>query len=163
MSSSMSIMVCLAQFVGIVGAAFASGSFMCLSVIAIPALKAPKITLPDTAMRFRTLALTVRNTMPPLAVLSTSAFGFLAWKVPSARMAYSIAAVCTIGVVPFTLLLVLRPTFTLMSKAEVAEPKSRGTEDADWEKLLDRWTLLNGVRAIFPLLGALVGLHTALM
>ncbi|KAK9323661.1 hypothetical protein V1517DRAFT_351954 [Lipomyces orientalis] len=162
MSSSMSIMLCVAQFVGIVGAAFTSGSILSVSLIAIPALKAPKVTLPDTAVRFRTLALTGRKIMPSLAVLSTSGFGFLAWKVPSARMAYSIAAGCTIGIVPFTLLLLLRTTFTLMSKTEVVEPKSRGAEDENWEKLLDRWMFMNGVRAMLPLLGALVGLQSAL-
>ncbi|KAK9364975.1 hypothetical protein V1509DRAFT_448869 [Lipomyces kononenkoae] len=135
---------------------------MALSVIAMPAIKAPKVTLPDTAMRVRTLALTGRRVMPPIVVLSSAGFGFLAWKVPSARMAYSIAAACTIGVVPFTILVLLKPLSALISKAEVAEPKGRGVEDENWEKLLNKLILLNGVRVLMLLAGSLVGLHTAL-
>ncbi|KAK9328508.1 hypothetical protein V1520DRAFT_312964 [Lipomyces starkeyi] len=158
--------LCLAQFIGIIGSAFISGAIMSLSAHTIPALKAPKISTPDTAARFRTLLFAVRRTLPFIAILPTASFAFLAWKAPDAKMAHSIAAVCSAGFIPYTLLFMMRTCRAILSKAEVLESKSRGPESSEGENLevlLNRWEMMNYTRGVLPLVGALVGLSAVLL
>ncbi|KAK9371608.1 uncharacterized protein V1513DRAFT_428387 [Lipomyces chichibuensis] len=157
---------CLAQFIGIIGSAFISGAIMSLSALTIPALKAPKVSTPDTAARFRTLVFSVRRMVPFLAILPTLSFAFLAWNAPHAKMAHSIAAVCSAGFIPYTFLFMMGTIRAIFSKAEVLESKSRGAESSEAENLevlLNRWAMMNSVRGMLPLLGAMVGLSAVLL
>ncbi|KAK9492043.1 hypothetical protein V1508DRAFT_419898 [Lipomyces doorenjongii] len=158
--------LCLAQFIGIIGSAFISGALISLSVLTIPALKAPNISTPDTATRFRALVFAVRRTVPFLAILPTASFAFLAWKAPDAKMAHSIAALCSVAFIPYTLLFMMRTNRAIFAKAEVLESKSRGPESSEAENLevlLNHWVMMNSIRGFLPLLGALVGLSAVLL
>ncbi|KAK9388729.1 hypothetical protein V1515DRAFT_419160 [Lipomyces mesembrius] len=166
MSFCSTTVLCLAQFIGIIGSAFISGAIMSLSALTIPALKAPKISTPDTATRFRELVSAIRRTVPFLAILPTASFAFLAWKAPDAKMAHLIATVCSASFIPYTLLFMMRTNRAILSKAEVLESKSRGPESSEGENLellLNQWVMMNSIRGVLPLLGALVGLSAVLL
>ncbi|KAK9245919.1 hypothetical protein V1506DRAFT_537019 [Lipomyces tetrasporus] len=115
-------------------------------------------------MRFRTFYTAGLTIFPFLVILPTASFAFLAWRVATGRMAYGFAAASTFVAAPFTLLVQGMTTKAIISKADVVESKTRGGSEAEGlEALLDRWALLNGIKGLLPLLGAVVGLSTILM
>ncbi|KAJ8097163.1 hypothetical protein POJ06DRAFT_262681 [Lipomyces tetrasporus] len=115
-------------------------------------------------MRFRTFYTAGLTIFPFLVILPTASFAFLAWRVAAGRMAYGFAAASTFVAAPFTLLVQGMTTKAIISKADVVESKTRGGSEAEGlEALLDRWALLNGIKGLLPLLGAVVGLSTILM
>ncbi|KAK9320004.1 hypothetical protein V1517DRAFT_330674 [Lipomyces orientalis] len=135
-----------------------------MSLVAIPGIKAPKITVPDTPMRFRALYTAGLAIFPFLIILPTASYAFLAWRVAAARMAYGFAAGSTFAAAPFSLLVQGTTTKAIISKADVVESKTRGSSEAEGlEEFLDRWALVNGIKGLLPLLGAVVGLSAILM
>lgn len=89
-------------------------------------------------------------------------FVYLAWSVrpgtplfkqtPYNRSGvYLAAAVLTVGIAPFTTL-VMAPTNAAISKLADSD---EWLDDDEVVELLERWTVLNRLRSVFPLVGAL--------
>jgi hypothetical protein len=71
---------------------------------------------------------------------------------------YGMAAVLTVGIVPWTILAMSGTNERLIAVAE-----GKGKEDeGEVGVLLGRWTALNGVRSLFPLLGSVVAVMAVL-
>ena len=70
-------------------------------------------------------------------------------------MGFWVAAAATLGIVPYTVVVM---TGTLDRLVELARQAERGDlgvkETREAEKLLGWWVVLNGIRSLFPLLGA---------
>lgn len=86
---------------------------------------------------------------------------------------YGLAAILTLGIAPFTIVFMAPTNGRLLAKAEKAREKGKGKEkekvvggeanDREIMELLRKWTVLNGVRSLLPLLGATVAVVAALV
>ena len=102
---------------------------------------------------------------PPIAVAVAASFLYLAWSERSGaplfeQTAYSrsglfsAAAVLTLGMIPYTLLVMTGTNDALLGKAKSAPEIS----DTETSSLIEKWTTLNAVRGCLPLAAAAVGL-----
>lgn len=101
--------------------------------------------------------------MPRFIILPFLAFAYAAYEAPTASLTnlYAAAAVTTAGIVPWTLLAMMKTNHTLMARAETVTEKSGKSEEQDLKEvkaLLKKWTRLNAARAVFPLVGAALGI-----
>ncbi len=106
---------------------------------------------------------------PPIAMLSSAAFGFLAYRLSKTLNQnqgelYGLAALSTLSIVPYTLIIMRGVNAKLISKAD--DLRARSTDDivanTDEEKrsakeLIDWWATLNFGRGLLPLMGTIVG------
>jgi len=118
---------------------------------------------------------------PPLALLASAAYTYLAYTLSNAPLSinhprgewYAFAAVATVGVVPWTVGVMRDVDGKLMERAEgegvrrkvdagevEVEVEGEGEEGA--RSLLDRWGTMNLVRGLMPALGAVLGVWASL-
>lgn len=102
---------------------------------------------------------------PPIALGAAASLGFLAWSLRGLRTAtvvglrpsslFVIAAVSTMAIVPFTIVF-MRPTNNklLAHAAKAKKDELSVTETEDVASLLERWTSLNRLRGVLPMVGA---------
>jgi hypothetical protein len=76
------------------------------------------------------------------------------------EVAYIVATVLCVAIVPWTLILMM-PTNSLIA-ASTKNQATEGDEAVVVKKLLDKWRMMNFARALFPLVGGIVGLAKAL-
>ncbi|PLB54699.1 DUF1772-domain-containing protein [Aspergillus steynii IBT 23096] len=161
----------VAQVVGLTGSAWLAGNITALSVNVIPALLkshhqdgTPLLT---TLRHYRNLYDNGHAQNPPIAALTASAFGYLAYAVHNgtsvsalstreSALLYVASAVLTIGIVPWTIVAMTGTNRKLLGRAEAGVTIEKGDEREVLEGL-ERWAVLNAVRGVFPLLGGVVG------
>ncbi|KAI4721819.1 hypothetical protein E4T48_01909 [Aureobasidium sp. EXF-10727] len=159
----------LAKIVGLTSAAWLSGNISALSLISLPAIANIKqdSTL-SNAHAVRLWEQTFRrgaSQNPPIALGGAISLGFLAWSLRNLRTTtavgvrhsplFVLAAVSTIAIVPFTLVFMKNTNNKLLEYAARAKKDELSvTETEDVDALLRRWTLLNSVRGLLPLAGA---------
>lgn len=115
-----------------------------------------------------------KKAAPLLSLIATSSFGFLSYKlVKTLNQAkgevYALAALATISIVPYTLLVMATTNGTLLNKAAQADAQQKNAESNISEKefeneesakeLIARWSLLNFGRGVLPLVGTSLGLY----
>lgn len=147
-----------------------SGNIAALSTISIPPLiqghKDDQISTVKTARVWKALFERGKSQNPPIAAATASAFVYLAWSVrsgtslsrvarPNASILYGLAAVLTIGIVPYTFVAMSTTNNALLAKAE-----GKSTENA--EEDLRKWASLNAGRSLFPLTAGLLGIFATL-
>ncbi|KAF4626910.1 hypothetical protein G7Y89_g11245 [Cudoniella acicularis] len=104
---------------------------------------------------------------PPVALAVASSFAYLAWSSPSrsgtsnnnSRL-YTLAAALTMGIVPFTLMFMAPTNNKIFRKA--AQAATAPAFDSEFGALIERWSTLNFVRSLLPLLGGVVGMAAIL-
>jgi hypothetical protein len=115
-----------------------------------------------------------KRNAPPFAALSSACYFYLAYTLPSnaekAKLyGYLAAGALTIGIIPYTVLVMLPTNKKLLAKVE--ETKALTVKDEVVEiglgnetahKLVDSWGVLNLGRAVLLTAGSLVGTWTAL-
>jgi noranthrone monooxygenase len=137
------------------------GSVFTYSYAGVPALSVALPTSPLlVCQQWKKMYALGRASSPPIAVISSSCFGWVWWH--TSEVAYAAAAGLVLLMIPWTLL-VMMPTNNLI------EARSRPHEEGDLDggvlrvkQLLRKWTVMNYIRAVFPLAGGIVGLVTAL-
>ncbi|KAL3262087.1 hypothetical protein ABHI18_003120 [Aspergillus niger] len=165
---------CIAQAIGLSGAAWLSGNIFSLSLMTIPALlqshKEHKIPLSIITKQWALLYETGKNRAPPIALFTATTFLYLSWATRAestlaaiaprgATTAYAISAALTIAIVPWTILAMKGTNGALEEKAKVGVQEEKNPQEGERVLgLLNRWALLNGARALWPLAGFLVGL-----
>ncbi|KAK2768409.1 hypothetical protein FQN54_000264 [Arachnomyces sp. PD_36] len=167
-------------------------SVLSIPTLAIPAKSTTKLTpgtpIPHLTHQWLYLYGIGSSIAPKLALVCSTTFAYLGYTARStgttgasallrSRPAsttsnlYYLAAVFTIGIAPFTLG-VMWPTNTKLKEFAEREPVAEGTyidekvekqEVEEVQGLLNKWTNLNIVRGILPLVGAAVGAAAALV
>ncbi|KAL3961145.1 hypothetical protein ACCO45_006262 [Purpureocillium lilacinum] len=109
--------------------------------------------------------------VPPFAAIATLANlgnAYISWRSNNGgagvALHFLLAGVCTASLVPFTLMFVVRSEGLLLEKAaeKPGDGKPRdGKDKVTWSvartrELIGEWARLNYVRALFPLVGALI-------
>ncbi|KAG9659778.1 DUF1772-domain-containing protein, partial [Aureobasidium melanogenum] len=165
----MSSIKIVAKIIGITSAAWLSGNISALSLISIPAVA--NIKNDSSLSNAHAVRIWQQNYQrgatqnPPIALGASTSLGYLAWSLRNFRTAtvvrlrpsalFAIAAVSTIAIVPFTIVF-MRPTnnelLGLAARAQKDETSVAETKDV--EGLLERWTALNRVRGVLPMVGA---------
>ncbi len=97
--------------------------------------------------------------MVPLTVLSAIATGTVAFFVPEKRLELGAAAVCTIAAMPWTFVMMMKTNNRLigLSKDDAGVEREKVGEKGVNE-LLQKWRVLNAIRAGFPLVGGAISL-----
>ncbi|KAF3001343.1 hypothetical protein E8E13_005976 [Curvularia kusanoi] len=163
-----------AKIIGISGAAWLSGTISTLSLISLPTLLTS--TTSGTLTPPQAIALWSQHFQrgfslaPPIAVLTATSLVYCGWSAPSsrtpgstgvtwtsnARLFYAAAAL-TVSIVPFTVLFMRGTNEVLLGFAERVGGKGISAgEGEEGARLMGRWMVLNGVRGVLPMLGAVV-------
>jgi noranthrone monooxygenase len=139
------------------------GSGLTYSYAGVPALSvalSPSTGTLLVCQQWKKMYALGRASSPPIAVISASCFGWVWWH--TSEVAYAAAAGSVFLMIPWTLL-VMMPTNNLI------EARARPHEEEDLDgavlrvrQLLRKWSVMNYIRAVFPLAGGIVGLVTAL-
>jgi len=159
----------IAQVVGITSAAFLSGLISSVSLLTVPAIATAPPSL--KSQQWATMYAIGASTAPPIAIVSSLAFSYLASQVPKAPALlkhtilntdqtfylYTAAAILVPAIVPWTLGVMGGTNDKLHEKAEM---DSEMKEDLELDNLISRWKVLNLGRAVFPALAAVLGLWT---
>ncbi|KIX07457.1 uncharacterized protein Z518_02110 [Rhinocladiella mackenziei CBS 650.93] len=164
--------------VGVTGAMWLGekGNIAALSLMAVPALRLSKandgVSSTSLVKQWRYIYEAGKSQNPPIAAATAAAFIYLAWSVrriaPRSQIPlyYGSAAVLTLGIVPFTLM-VMSPTNnrliqhseTMSMEGSAAPSRAR---DDEIDQLIAKWNTLNGVRSLLPLAGGILGLVASL-
>lgn len=106
---------------------------------------------------------------PPVAASTAAAFLYLAYSArrtapkSSVALYYGTAAILTLGIVPFTLAVMAPTNNKLVQYSDKGGKEALAqAQNADIDGLISRWTTLNAVRSLLPLVGGLVGLLASL-
>ncbi|PYH47016.1 DUF1772 domain-containing protein [Aspergillus saccharolyticus JOP 1030-1] len=164
----------IAQAVGLTGAAWLSGNIFSLSLMGMPPLiethHTENIPLSSVVKQWRTIYTYGAQRAPSIGLCTAATFFYLAWSVRestplslitarNSSQVYCLAGALTLGIVPFTIVFMKKTNDRLTQWAQHrAEEAWTAEADAEVEGLLWKWTWLNAVRSVFPLLGGLVGL-----
>ena len=102
--------------------------------------------------------------MPTLVVLTSSAYFYLAYKLSNwstgLTRKYIAAGLFTLGIVPYTLMVMAKTNEQLSAKAvDVPTEKSEIADGPEVKELVNSWIKMNFVRGMLPLLGTVFGLH----
>ncbi|KAI9742982.1 MAG: hypothetical protein M1818_003277 [Claussenomyces sp. TS43310] len=163
----------IAQVLGFTSSGFLSGTILSISVFAMPTLTQSPTSLLLQQWRFLFLRGAARA--PVLAVLSclTSAYaayaryssaasgsvkvgggdGDRSWLYPAAT------AVLTAGIIPFTFLFMAETNARLTELGRSVHGGEAKVSRAQVLDLVQHWTLLNGIRSCWPLVGCVVGIY----
>jgi len=150
------------QALGITTSLVLAGAIASISHITTPVLST---TPPSTFLPLWTrLYARGAATAPPLAVLSTACFLYLAYSASDWTGAYATAAAATLAIVPYTLLFMMGTNRRLEARAKMvgASAKEDGGRQEESRALLEWWTVLNFGRSVLPLVGGLVGLWSVM-
>ncbi|KAJ5219133.1 uncharacterized protein N7498_001232 [Penicillium cinerascens] len=187
--------IVVAQMIGTLGCGYVAGGMMGLSLVTIPVLVIParhpstgaRKTSGTSAAHLSHQWLNAYNRglsiYPPTAAVSSLANAYLAWVLRDAPAPtavnyswgsiYATAAVITMGIMPWTFL-VMWPTNTkLMAHAarddaalaegtkgmvvNEQEKAKRARDDQDVPALVEKWGELNFYRSLFVVAGAVIG------
>jgi len=164
-----STLVRTSQVVGITASTLLAGSAFTMSLITVPLILASPT--PILLQQWRTLFTTGSKIAPPLAIFTFVNFSYLAYVSRSDQgqthpsrsswRGYGFAAISAVAIVPFTLLFMKGVNDQLMVASGEGVGKA-ALSAVDVTGLVERWGMLNSIRSVLPLLGAVVGLWTAL-
>ena len=134
------------------------GSIFTYSYGAIPAVSLALPTPWLARQQWKKMYSLGKAISPPLCLISAGCFGW-AW-VRTGKVAHVLAAGLTLSIVPWTLIVMKRTNDSIASPGE--RQNNEGGDAVAVKKLLDKWAVMNFIRALFPLAGGVVGLVTAL-
>ena len=112
---------------------------------------------------------------PAIALVSVVSYGYLSYRLygtlnhPKAEM-YGLSALATLGIWPYTIFGMMGTNQKLLKKHDDMKGLAVGEKVTEVglakgesaKELLDRWGMLNLGRAVFPLVGAVLGLWATL-
>ncbi|KAJ9483998.1 hypothetical protein VN97_g9389 [Penicillium thymicola] len=166
----------VAQAIGLTGAAWLSGNIAALSMNAAPALlrarSEDRLPIANVVKLWRNFYESGKSQNPPIAVLTASAFFYLAWSTRSGvsllrqvarntTTLYGTAAILILGIMPYTITAMSSTNNALLAKAELAsEPTAQVSMEI--EELVSKWISLNVFRSLLPLAGGLLGIFATL-
>ncbi|KAE9377164.1 DUF1772-domain-containing protein [Stipitochalara longipes BDJ] len=177
--SSISTTFRTAQAVGLGGAMWLSGNIEALSLISVPALsksqKQDSVPAGILARQWKYIYDDGKIQNPSIAVIAGTSFAYLAWSVRSgtalslvvpknSAQIYSVAALLTYGMIPYTAIFMLSTNQKLMAKADqaVGAKGAVATDDKEVIELLKNWAVVSGIRGLLPLLGGIVSMAAIL-
>ncbi|KAH7418806.1 hypothetical protein BKA64DRAFT_208632 [Cadophora sp. MPI-SDFR-AT-0126] len=164
----------IAQVVGSSGAVWLSGNIAAVSMFTVPAIRQAHsqdgVSSVVLAKVWESVYEAGKALNPPVAAGVTSSFAYLAWSsrvgvhLPkNCSQLYGLAALLTIGIVPFTFILMAGTNNKLSAKAKrQSGAVSVPAYDDAFAKLIDRWGTLNFCRSLLPFLGGVIGLVATL-
>jgi len=149
------------------------GAIVCLSKYAVPAIRstASESSTKLSLAQLRSIFHSGAGVFPPMAYVASSSFALLAYVDASKRAGFILAALGSIGIFPFTVLVMLPAV-----NGRLLELDDKAKKDGDAGRraletpgtsreviaLLDKFANYNYVRGGIMLFGGLVGLYTAL-
>ncbi|KAF9887102.1 hypothetical protein FE257_010596 [Aspergillus nanangensis] len=165
----------IAQTIGLSGSAWLSGNIVTYSMATVPAILH---TVHHDGLPLSLAVKTWRNAYelgkaqnPKIAAVTAASFLYCAWAVRAGTslapltprnspLLYGVAAVLTVGIVPWTLGVMMPTNNRLLAKADSKGELSQQS-CAEVEPLLQKWIKLNVVRGLLPFLGAISGVIAA--
>ncbi|KAG6367966.1 hypothetical protein INS49_002166 [Diaporthe citri] len=151
----------LAASAGILGSAWNSGGQAMLSALAIPGLLSTSSAVPSQILAQQWAGIYNKGKVlgPQVAAVSLLGYGYLMYDRSRQSRGwgkYVGAAALTVGIVPFTVFFMDATNQALLGVAAGTAGHLSAEAVRD---LLVKWRVLNLVRSLFPLAGALLGLY----
>lgn len=157
----------IAQTLGITSSAILAGYVASASFAVVPRLL--ESPTPLLLRQWNNAYLAGKKYAPPFAALSSACYFYLASKAPQSKYyGYIVAGTLTVGIIPYTLAVMVDTNKKLLAKVE--ETKTLGIKDEVVEvglgnetahKLVDSWGMLNLGRAVLLAVSSGVGVWTA--
>lgn len=155
-----------------------AGNIASVSVLTVPALKRSHsrdgVSSESLARQWLCIYGVGKSQAPPVALVTSACLAYLAWSFreggqlgegmpKNTAWLYGAAALLTLGIVPYTLILMSHTNNLLSAKAAQAlESRQEGAtitfDGNEFSKLLNRWANYNIVRSLLPLSGAITAL-----
>lgn len=145
------------------------GNIAALSMISVPAINNVKagggIDSSQAARLWEQNYSLGKSQNPPVALIGAGAFTFLAWsfrhKMPirgvKPTYMFAAAAMCTLGIVPYTLTFMGSTNGRLLDHAAAAKHLDMSAAaGVDVDQLLAQWKQLNSIRSVLPLIGTII-------
>jgi len=160
----------LAQTLGLTTSLLLGGANLALSILLVPRLL--ESPTPLLLRQWHAAYLLGKRSFPPLALLSSLSYFFLAYKgdaLDGNRMGYLVAGLLTVGIVPYTVAFMQSTNRKLIERNE--EMGALGAEDTVVEvglgnesahALVDWWGVLNLGRGAMLSVAGILGVWTAL-
>lgn len=142
-----------------------SGLLMSLYSITMPVLISTSTSEHVLLRQWRIIFDKGHTQGPALAVSTSVIYCYVAWARETANESgkpYLLAAALTMGIVPYTWVFMWRTNTNLFDAVDQSRTKTLNITKGRAEDMIKQWTTLHGVRSLFPLAGALVGLSTML-
>ncbi|KAF2429266.1 DUF1772-domain-containing protein [Tothia fuscella] len=158
------------QATALVAASFLSGAMMSLSAIAIPVFLDTNTETAHLLRQWARLYHYGHIYMPTLAVGTTGLYAYVGLRKRAANdkkwIRYVVAGAVTISIVPFTWLMMAPTNDTLFELEKLALANGTASvsvlEASIVQEQVVKWAWLHVVRAVFPLVGAILGLVSVL-
>jgi hypothetical protein len=160
----------LAQTIGITVASAAAGSTLSISFYTIPRLL--ESPTPLILKQWGHLFDTGRKTGPPIGMTAAASFFYLAYALKEDRfkfLGYLVAGGLSVGIVPYTLLVLMGTNRKLLSKVEETRALGKGESMVEVglgketaHRLVDWWGVLNVGRGLILAAAGVVGAWTTL-
>ncbi|KAI4125016.1 MAG: hypothetical protein LQ338_004506 [Usnochroma carphineum] len=154
--------ICLG--LGITTSSFLAGALYTCSSLAIPAILTAPSPSPSILLRqWHNLFTNGKKLGPAIAILGAVNYLYVAWGAYNSTYerglwkTYVGAAACTLGIVPYTFLVMGATNQQLL-----AQTAQLTISEVEVRALVERWGFLNLVRAGIPVVGTALGLWGAL-
>ena len=134
---------------------------MGLSTMTMPALIETSSTSPQLLQHWQRVFDRGHVQGPALSITTALIYTYVAWTqaaLSASWRPFAIAAGVTLGMVPYTLILMDRVNKELFRAVEQSRSGKESIDRQRAEKLIRQWTALHAGRSLFPLAGAVVGL-----
>jgi len=159
----------LAQILSPAISLFTAGGIAALSYYSSPILRviASESSNTRSLHQLRSLFSSGSHMFPQAAAASSALSAYLAYALPSHRVAYSLATAATMGIAPFTTMIMLPstngPLISMDERAKRDPASVEGKQNtAELLDLLRSFEKLNAVRAGLTATGGLIGIWTIL-
>ncbi|KAF1809425.1 DUF1772-domain-containing protein [Eremomyces bilateralis CBS 781.70] len=148
-----SLLIKLAQLVGIAGGALVTAISGGASFMLVPALKAGPASV--LVRQWRVAYGIGARSAPPISIVTSLAWAYLASKArhhpatPSGPFTfYTLAAVLGPAIVPYTLVVMKSTNGRLSELAAAADKASEKVQEKEATQLIEKWKWLNAVRGV---------------
>ncbi|KAI9877952.1 MAG: hypothetical protein M1830_002359 [Pleopsidium flavum] len=134
-----------------------------LSLVTIPVLLQTSTPTSLLLQQWKSIYLRGHIQGPAIATLTGLTYAYVAYAKSQQGKdgtGYGIAGLATVAIVPYTLTIMGSVNRRLMEAAAAGPRTAVGSEEV--KVLVARWSRLNAVRGLFPLLGGIVGLWSVL-
>lgn len=151
------------RILGISGSVFLSGFAFSASYYGLPAIALSPISL--RLQQWQIIYDLGKLVSPSVSAASTLLWGWSAWSArdSDAGKFYAAAGGLTLGVLLWTVAVMMPTNLELMRRAKTAKEDGESTKfEEESAKVLATWNWMNYVRAVLPMVGAWVGLYAAL-
>ncbi|KAK3720349.1 hypothetical protein LTR37_003760 [Vermiconidia calcicola] len=153
------------QVTAVIMGAFLSGTMMGLSLIGIPLLLNTNVRCEHLLRQWVCLYNYGHRILPAISITTLLIYAYIVfnkWSDGESWISYALAGALTVGIIPFTLIVMLSTNNLLFQLEDEIKTNSKATTLENAQKLVTKWGRMHLMRSCFPLAGAFLGCYALL-